>query len=197
MEVTTADEDLVLSNIPKAGKIRVEKLTAIVSSSPTKKSSGTAKALRALQSQGKIVIFEEKGYGNFPRYAVSIYSGWFWLVAGATLVSLVLTSVGSGPALYLRYLFGSLLFLLLPGYAFVELLFAKNNEQHFFARLAISVGLSIVVTASIALVLNFTFGIALLELGIALASVTIAASLGGIARKYRAYKLLRHATDLG
>ncbi len=69
--------------------------------------------------------------------------------------------------LYLRYVFGGLLVLFLPGFSLIELLYAKRKELDDLTRLALSIGLSLAMVPLDGLVLNYTpFGIRLLPVAI-------------------------------
>jgi hypothetical protein len=145
--------------------------------------------LLALQRDKKLTVQEAKPYSSLGSYAWSPLSLWFWAALGAVMVSLALISVTSGVALYLRYVFGSVLVLFLPGYALIEALYPKRELDE-LTRFALSIGLSLALVPLTGLVLNYTpFGIRLLPVAISLAGLTIALLIAAIKRKYDYYKL--------
>jgi hypothetical protein len=145
-----------------------------------------------MKANNRITLVEEELYTSLSSYALSPYSYWFWSAFFATVFSLVLLSVTSGVALYLRYVFGGLLILFLPGFSFIELLYSKKKELDDLARLALSIGLSLAIVILTGLVLNYTpFGIRLLPVAISLAGLTLVLLTLALRRKHSYYKLGR------
>ena len=145
-----------------------------------------------MKSENKIDLVEETPYSKLFAYALSPLSYWYWAAVAATLLSLALISVTSGLVLYLRYVFGGLLVLFLPGFSLVELLYAKRKELDDLTRLALSIGLSLAIVPLDGLVLNYTpFGIRLLPVAISLAGLTIILLTSSLRRKHAYYKLAR------
>ncbi len=143
-----------------------------------------------MKSENKINLVEETPYSNLLAYALSPSSYWYWAVVAATLLSLVLISITSGLVLYLRYVFGGLLVLFLPGYSLIELLYAKRKELDDLTRLALSIGLSLAIVPLDGLVLNYTpFGIRLLPVAVSLAGLTLVLLTLSLRRKYSYYKV--------
>lgn len=155
------------------------------------KSETVARGVMKLLDEKKIRITEGRPYSSLAGYALSPYSLWFWGPLVSTLVSLGVIFVTSGFALYLRYVFGSLLVLFLPGYSLIEALFPKRELDQ-LTRLALSIGLSLVLVPLVGLVLNYTpFLIRLLPVALSLASLTIVFLLLALRRKHAYYKLSR------
>lgn len=110
-------------------------------------------------------------------YWFSREARWYWLTASLTLLSSFLAfnlSDNSFPLVYVRYLFGSLFILWLPGYTFVRVMFPRKfilalspERFGFLEQFILSLCLSIILTSSVTLLLNYTFW------GINLASVTL------------------------
>jgi Protein of unknown function (DUF1616) len=145
-----------------------------------------------MKDNKKIRLKEATPYSSFVAYLFSPFSMWFWLATAAVLLSCLLIFVSSGFGLYLRYVFGGLLVLFLPGYALVELLYAKRNELEDLVRVALSIGLTLALAALIGLALNYTpFGIRLYPVEASLAIVTEIFLLGAVQRKHVYYKLLK------
>jgi len=130
-------------------------------------------SLIGLRARNRIVISERSPHTSFASYASSPRSFWFWAAATATLFSLVFVFATSGLALYLRYAFGGLLVLFLPGYSLIELLYYKKELDE-LTRSALSIGLSLALVPLVGLVLNYTpFGIRLLPVAVSLSGLTM------------------------
>jgi hypothetical protein len=145
--------------------------------------------LMGLQSRKLVVITEKSPYVSIGSYAASPASAWFWGAAAATLLSLVLITATSGPAIYLRYAFGSLLVLFLPGYSLIELLYPKKELDE-LTRFALSIGLSLALVPLAGLVLNYTpLGIRLLPVALSLSGLTLVFLVLALRRKHTYYKV--------
>lgn len=91
---------------------------------------------------------------------------------------------------YLRYIFGSLFVLYLPGAALIELLYPKPSDLSQLERLALSIGLSLALVPLVGLILNYTpWGIRLDPIVISLSMLTLAFGLGAVVRKFLLLKL--------
>ncbi len=147
--------------------------------------------LMGLQKRKLVVVSEKTPYVSFASYAVSPKSLWFWGSVGATLFSVVLIFATSGLALYLRYVFGSLLVLFLPGCSLIELLYPKKELDE-FTRFALSIGLSLALVPLVGLVLNYTpFGIRLLPVAFSLSGLTLLFLVLALRRKHTYYKVAK------
>ena len=152
------------------------------------------RALYSLLDEKKIRIVEDRPYVSLASYALSPFSLWFWGALVSTLISLGLISVTSGAALYLRYVFGGLFVLFLPGYSLIQALYPKR-ELDDLTRLALSIGLSLALVPLAGLVLNYTpFGIRLLPVALSLAGLTLVLLFVALRRKHAYYKLSRDVT---
>ena len=87
----------------------------------------------------------------------------------------------SSPLIYVRYLFGALLILWLPGYSLTRALFPKKNLLKkssealvFLERFILSIILSIILVSLVTLLLNYTFwGIRLTSVTLSLSALTV------------------------
>jgi hypothetical protein len=148
-------------------------------------------ALLALRRDKMVTVQEAKPYTALGSYALSPLSLWFWGALAAVAASLALITVTSGVALYLRYVFGSILVLFLPGYALIEALYPKRELDE-LTRFALSIGLSLALVSLTGLVLNYTpFGIRLVPVAFSLAVLTVALLVVAVRRKHDYYKLSR------
>jgi len=154
-------------------------------------SDRVTEGLMALQSRKLVVISERTPYVSLPSYAVSPISLWFWGAVGATLLSVAFVFATSGLALYLRYVFGGLLILFLPGYSLIEMLYPKRELDE-LARFALSIGLSLALVPLVGLVLNYTpFGIRLLPVAFSLSGLTLVFLVLALRRKHTYYKVAK------
>ena len=139
----------------------------------------------------EITLDEPRPYATLSQFALSPMSVWFWSSVVAIAFSLLLLSASSGAALYLRYAFGGVLVLFLPGYALIEALYPKRDLDE-LSRFALSVGLSLAVVPLAGLVLNFTpFGIRLLPVALSIAGITVFFMMVALLRKHAYYKLAK------
>jgi uncharacterized membrane protein len=153
-----------------------------------------AQSIKALLEAKKVRVIEGTPYRTLSGYALSPYSLWFWAAIGSTILSLGLITVSSGFALYLRYVFGSVLVLFLPGYSLIESLYPKK-ELDDLTRLALSIGLSLALVSLAGLVVNYTpWGIRLLPVALSLGGMTVVFLLEALRRKHAYYKLSRDVT---
>ncbi|MDA4115242.1 MAG: DUF1616 domain-containing protein [Thaumarchaeota archaeon] len=147
--------------------------------------------LMRLQSRRLVVIAERDPYGSFASYVFSPISLWFWGAACATLLSVVFVFATSGLALYLRYAFGALIILFLPGYSLIELLYYRKELDE-LTRYALSIGLSLALVPLVGLVLNDTpFGIRLLPVAFTLSGLTLLLLVLALKRKHEYYKTVK------
>ncbi len=145
-----------------------------------------------LQVGKKIVIKEPVPYKRFMDYLLSPISFWFWELSVATMASLGFVFASSGLALFLRYIFGSILVLFLPGYAFVGFIYFKRDDLDYLTRASVSFVMSLALTTLVGLALNFTpFGINLFPVALSLTAVTIGLLLLTVFRKYSYYRLAK------
>jgi hypothetical protein len=153
--------------------------------------STVARGVGKLLDEDKIRIVENKVYSSLASYILSPFSFWFWGAVVPTVASLGLVFFTSGFALYLRYVFASLLVVLLPGYSLAEALYPKK-ELDKPTRLVVSIGLSLALVPLVGLVLNFTpFGVRLLPVVFSLSGLTFLLLLIALGKKHAFYKLSR------
>ena len=151
----------------------------------------SVKSVITLQRTGKASMREAKPYASLFGYALSPISLWFWAAVVAVVLSMSLIGVTSGAALYLRYAFGSVLVLFLPGYSLIEALYPKRELDE-LTRFALSIGLSLALVPLAGLVLNYTpFGIRLVPVTVSIAGLTLALLVYALFRKHQYYKLAK------
>jgi uncharacterized membrane protein len=158
------------------------------------KRDAVVRGLMKLLDKKEIRMMENRPYVSLANYALSPFSIWFSSALVTTLLSLGLIFVTSGLALYLRYVFGSVLVLFLPGYSLSEALYPKDELDQ-LTRLALSIGLSLALVPLVSVVLNYTpFGIRLLPVALFLGELTLLFLFLALRRKHAYYKLSRDIT---
>ncbi len=120
---------------------------------------------------------------------------WFWLsitIAIATAASVFTMPENDYPLTYLRQILGSIFILFLPGFVFLKMLYpskvpvATSSENlDTIERIALSIGLSIALTAIAGLILNYApWGIRLMPITISLLGFTLICALIALLHEY-------------
>jgi hypothetical protein len=129
---------------------------------------------------------------SFPDYLFTLgVSSWFWATMAVTALAavLALTPTGFFPVDVLRWGFGSLFLLFLPGYSFLQLIFPKQREMRKPQRYIFSIAVSLAIVIMLGLVLNYSgAGIRLATLLESIGSVTV---VFAVAAAFRLYLLNR------
>lgn len=113
---------------------------------------------------------------------------WLYASLGVSLATvLVIYALPSNsPAVFLRWILGSVFVLFIPGYVTVEALFPKSRELDTIERFALSVGLSLALVPMVGLLLNYTpWGIRLDPIVVSLIVLTCALAMVALSRQYR------------
>jgi len=147
---------------------------------------------------GRVRLVDPYPPSGFVGYFASLYSLWFWLVAG--FVGVVLFTIylmpQVYPLVYLRYAAGAVFVLYVPGYTLIEALYPKADELERLERFALGVGLSLAVVPLVGLVLNYTpWGIRLDPIFASLSLLTLVLGVAGVYRKYGYWMLTRSVAD--
>jgi len=140
-------------------------------------------------SRGSIKLIDPNPPKTIAEYIVRLeYSLWFWSIVAFTIATIIIVYTSSSlPFIMpLRYVFGTIYVLFLPGYVLVEALYPEERELKPLERLALSIGLSLAVVPLIGLILNYTpWGIRLDPIIISLATYTLGLTLVATMRKFR------------
>jgi hypothetical protein len=156
-----------------------------------------AKALQSLIEEKKASISDPSPPGGSFEYLSSPYSLWFWGTMAALLITIgsIYLLPASAPLVYVRYVFGSLAVLFLPGYTLIQALYPKKEDLDSLERLALSIGLSLALVPLVGLLLNYTpWGIRLNPIVVSLALLDIGLALIGAVRKGSYIKLASTAS---
>lgn len=142
--------------------------------------------------KGEIELIDPRPPKNFTEYLVRLdYSLWLHTSLLIVLTTIITILFNNQLMVPLRWFFGSILVLYLPGYAIIEALYPENRSLGNLERVALSLGLSLAVVPLIGLLLNYTpFGIRLIPIVISLGFFTSVMLIVAGYRKYRIVKLL-------
>jgi uncharacterized membrane protein len=159
--------------------------------------SVTMRMIRDLAHEGQVLLNLP---GTSEETVMMPVSGWFdylgstlaldlWLTLVLLILGLVTTlliPVDLWPTVVFRWIFGGLLLVLVPGFAFVRALFPFERFIDRWERLALSCGLSIALAVLVGFGLNFTpWGITLVPTAIVLTVITIVSILIATYRRAR------------
>jgi uncharacterized membrane protein len=110
-----------------------------------------------------------------------------YFIVGVSIVALfVILAPFSFLLIVLRWAFGTVFVLFIPGFALTETLFPKGTEIDMNQRFAISVGLSLALVPLVGLALNYSpWGIRLNPIVASLVTLSIGMSLVCFVRRYR------------
>ena len=149
------------------------------------------KRVLRLRANGELFLKDQAPPSSQRAYLLSLKAAWFWIVVAlsiASSVSVFIISDGAYPLAYLRYVFGSVLVLFLPGFCLIKALFPQKTFDE-IERVMLSVGLSLVVVPLLGLFLNYTaWGITVFSLIVSLVPFALVSASVGILREYRAQK---------
>ena len=183
-------DKIILEIVETKQPKNVRELVQLVQEQVSASLEDITKEVRDMQQKG-LVILEEPTIPikRFSDFLSSRKSLWFWVTISLTLlafVSILFFPETGTPLSYLRYAFGFVLAVFLPGYCLTETLFPRKNSMDEIERFTFSVGLSFAVTALVGLFLSFTpFGLTLATALLALGSIVIVLALAALNRKYR------------
>ena len=184
--------EAVLKKSTETKKVTVSRLVQDVSETlPCRTDSVIAELIR-LEAEGRLHIEEPAPYRTLSQYIRSLASAWFWETTLVSALSLVLLLVSQGPLLYLRYVFGGLLVLMLPGFSLVSLLYPKKTQLDFPTRMVLSFVMSLSIVILVGLVLNYTaFGLSLVATALSLTVISEILLFLAVARRFGDYMLLK------
>ena len=147
-----------------------------------------ARSIYKLWKDEKLIIEDSEPPRSLSDYVLSTYSIWFWLtMLVVTFTALTIYVLPKNPPyIYLRYVFGGILILYLPGQSLIESLYPKKEDLTSLERFALSVGLSLALVPLVGLLLNYTpWGIRLNPIFASISLLTVGLTITAVARKYR------------
>ena len=203
-------DQYIFSTVKKENPETVEELVKLVKIELHMPEQEILKRILYLQGQGKLT-FEEPIIpfpNRFENYIFSHQAYWYWitivLIISATLSTFIIPE-NVYSAVYARYFFGTIFIWIVPGYSFVKALFpikvpvpTKCTELDAVERVALSIGMSMVIVIINGFVLNYTsFGIQTTSVTLSLFALTMIFAVVGVIREFRALigqnkKLVNH-----
>ena len=142
-----------------------------------------------LENQGRLSLssLQEPIPKELSAYLVSTHAVWFWIIlflSISTTVSVFTIPEKAVPYVYIRYVLGSVSIFLLPGFSLIKTFF-PTREINNIERIALSMGMSLVLVPLVGLLLNYTpWGIKLTPITLSLLSLTILLTITGIIREH-------------
>ena len=115
------------------------------------------RAVKKLENDKKIMLFEPGTNGHFFHYITRGYNGLsLWLTTAATclMMTIVFLLPNIEPWSYMRMITGVIFVLYIPGNALLQLLFAHRNIEQ-TEQMVLSIGLSIALISIIGLMLKY------------------------------------------
>ncbi len=189
------DED-ILKTVADTEGLNTGELIGNVATRLNRKRHDVAKNLYQLSIQGEIKLQDPNPPKNVLGFTLSVYSLWFWallILVGIAMVSIYLLPQIT-PYIYVRYITGSLFALYLPGYSLIEALYPNKENLTPLERLALSIGLSLVLVPLVGLMLNYTpWGIRLNPIFASLSVLTVMLAGLAVARKFVYFKMTVNA----
>jgi Protein of unknown function (DUF1616) len=154
-----------------------------------------------LQLEDENEIHFNKKTSQIPKtlssYMFSYNSIWFWttiVISTATAFSVFTIPENTYHLTFIRQILGAIFVGFLPGYVFIKTLYpskvpipTSSENLDTIERIAFSLVLSIVFTAIVGLILNYTpWGIRLMPITLSLLALTMVFASTGLIREYQA-----------
>jgi uncharacterized membrane protein len=144
-----------------------------------------------LSNKGKIKFIDYPLPKTFKGYIFSVKATWYWVVLASVIATtMIVFTIPEDiyPAVYIRYTFGFIFVLFFPGYSFIKVLFPAE-ELYNIEKVALSIGMSLVLVAINGLLLNYTpWGIRTTSVTLSLLAITIIFATAAIIREQQARK---------
>jgi hypothetical protein len=185
-ENKTKIRDFIIETLKKTNVETTGKLIQLVTQEFSVPESEVANIVMELEAEKKISISKKirPNPTTLREHAFSQSLAWFWLTAAmafATTFAVFLIAEEAYPLAYVRQVLGSVFVLFLPGFALTKALFPSGGASEHSSenlgiaeRVAISIGVSIALTAMVGLILNYTpWGVRLFPITLSLLSLTL------------------------
>jgi archaellum biogenesis protein FlaJ (TadC family) len=153
-------------------------------------------AIAQLQREGKLKLTREQQQTplSLKAYLKTFNSFWYWttlIVTFATVAAVFTIPENLQPFVIIRYVFGTVFILWLPGYTFIKALFptqvpVKTSSENLdsIERVALSIGLSLALVPIVGLLLNYTpWGIRLEPVTLSLTALTLTFATAALLRE--------------
>lgn len=157
---------LILQLLEKEKPERVEKLVKLVQQKVQLNEEKIVEIILGLQNEGKVRFAETvASASSLSDYLRSGKAYWYWttvILAAVTSIVVFTVPEEAYPLVYARYILGSIFVLWMPGYTFIKALFptkvpirTSSPELDNIERMALSIGMSLVLVPIIGLLLNY------------------------------------------
>ena len=189
----------ILQLIAKENPESVEQLAKLAKERLSLKDEEALRHILQLIDQGKIKLKEplKPTPQSLVTYILSSKAYWFWATTILTIVTATVVFIvpeDAYPIVYLKYVLVSMFILWLPGYTFIKALFptkvpipTSSTEFDNIERIALSIGMSIVLVPIVGLLLNYTpFGIRLVPVTLSLSALALTFAIAAIIREHEA-----------
>jgi len=194
-----AMQQIILQTVKNEKPSNVERLTDLVQQKLHLSRQEVVDQILLLQNEGKITLKEPPPQTPtaFINYLQTSQAYWYWttiILAIATTIIVFTVPEESYPIVYVRYVFGSVFVLWMPGYTFIRALFptkvpiqTSSTELDNIERIALSIGMSLALVPIVGLLLNYTpFGIRLTPVTLSLLALTLTFATAAIIREHKA-----------
>ena len=198
-QVNEQTKQIILHTIKKQKPENTQQLITFVQEKTALSQEEIINFLIELENENKLHFFKKEISLHLPAqsYFHSTKVSWYWFVIALSITTMlaVFTIPDSAyPIMYVRSIFGATFVFLLPGYAFLKMLFpsqvliktsSENMEKA--ERIALSFGVSLALVSIVGLILNYTpLGIRLAPITLSLLSLTIVFATAAALREYQA-----------
>ncbi len=147
-----------------------------------------------LEEKGLIHLKQRNLKTSFKTFLFSTNSFWYWMIICFLLATLfvVFIDLTFFPLVYVRYIFGLIFLVFLPGFAFMKTLFPYNNSIKTNSKtidnielFVLSVGASLAIVSLTGLIISYSpWSISLQLIIFSLSLVTFCLATIGLFRKY-------------
>lgn len=183
-------DQFIIETVRKEKPRNVEQLVKLIEAECVISEKEILEHIVRLRNRHKLVLeaYQSPSPRLFKSYILSRESNWYWTIITLSLVTTALVFTvpeNAYPITYVRYVFGSIFILFLPGYSLIKALF-PNKEFDNIERFSVSVGISLALVPIDGLLLNYTpWGIRTTPLTISLLALTMASATTAIIREHQ------------
>ena len=192
-------KDLIIQTVKKEKPATAQHLIALMQERRAVSPEQITKLLIELEKEGHLHFTRQEPPTQAPakEYFFSKQAAWYWATIGlalATAIAVFTISDTAYPIVYLRSGLGIIFVLFLPGFAFIKAIFptkgpVKTSSENMdtIEHLALSFGMSLVLTSIVGLILNYApWGVQLTPITLTLLALTIIFATVAVLRDYQA-----------
>ena len=193
------NKSLILKTVITEKPENAEKLKQLMLQQHHINPETTTKLLIELENEDKLHFTkpETPPPTSTKKYVFSQKALWYWeIIALSIAITILVFAIPEAvrPITYVRNVLGLIFVLFLPGYAFIKALFPTTvhlqtgtENLHNIKRIALSIGISLVLVSIVGLILNYTpWGIRLVPITLSLLLLTIVSATAAVLREYQA-----------